>query len=530
MNKCFRSLGMDSFSSCGGKNPSCSSSKCFGALEAFGSNGGKDPSSSASKCFGALEAFGSNGGKDPSSSASKCFDALEAFGSNGGKNSSTSEECKLPEELVEMIIARFPFPSILKFRCLSTTWLDNLSISREPRQREFQKQVASVSDRWPSYCPAFVVEGTILGYNGANQTWTKVVMHPMTVKHLVSTALCQRLRVYPIPVILFAGALVCQLLTVKHGCQVIVSNVLTGSSVYLPRSPPGPQSSGPGVTAVIGESRMFTATATGYEVLLVHTLIDEALERMPQYSLSLHIQHYSSQTNTWKEESVVFDPNMSYEQCIYLVKCCSFTDGTVFLLFFHEKYIHGLHYPAMMRNTLGVEMARSSLSLWSYGVESGQWTRYTISSDILANYDIIQAFEVSCTILKCGRRILMVDVKGGRSTTLIGGFWTMSIQFRVSELDLQTRRLEVVSKSPMIQVPSTTGTVSMKRATRFASDDRRVFINFRMAMALSIHIYDADEKTWSTSPCPNGEIRSLCGAQTWVETPFSPGSHTFSSV
>jgi hypothetical protein len=87
--------------------------------------------------------------------------------------------CKtLPDELLERIIARVPFPAIHRARILSKAWrarFSQVSLLRtteeKSRANAFQKLVRERSNTWGTLAPVSIGE---IAHNSASHTWHKM--------------------------------------------------------------------------------------------------------------------------------------------------------------------------------------------------------------------------------------------------------------------------------------------------------------------------------------------------------------------
>jgi hypothetical protein len=85
----------------------------------------------------------------------------------------------LPEHLVDNIVARIPFPSIFKARCLSKSWRARFSspASQEDETKKrvamsFQNLVLENSRRWKIFCPVFISKpGDLVACDMENRHW-----------------------------------------------------------------------------------------------------------------------------------------------------------------------------------------------------------------------------------------------------------------------------------------------------------------------------------------------------------------------
>ncbi|KAL2652339.1 hypothetical protein R1flu_020467 [Riccia fluitans] len=154
----------------------------------------------------------------------------EIMDASTAKGSSEVEELgvTLPEELIEKILSRIPFPYIFKAKLLSRDW-----------RWKFERVCRSACGQWPSYCPAFfdTRSRSFLGYDRARDKWLK---QKLNTEHTYASLKClqkpsgglfwERL---PTPCEV-EGVLFCR---VDIKGRTVVTNLLTGKSRTIP-SPP----------------------------------------------------------------------------------------------------------------------------------------------------------------------------------------------------------------------------------------------------------------------------------------------------
>lgn len=83
----------------------------------------------------------------------------------------------LPQALVEEVFARLPIKLLFQCRVLSKAWKWNGGRPTRKRQQPshfFEKAIASVSSKWPTYCPVYLFQDGLVGYNSESQAWEKI--------------------------------------------------------------------------------------------------------------------------------------------------------------------------------------------------------------------------------------------------------------------------------------------------------------------------------------------------------------------
>ncbi|CAM6112807.1 unnamed protein product [Calypogeia fissa] len=92
-----------------------------------------------------------------------------------------NNKTRLPEDLVERILAMVSFPFLFKARTLSKSWLAKFSPiesqddeEKKMRAVSFQKQVCQHSTSWKTFCPVIVRNEDPFAYDRPSQTWQRL--------------------------------------------------------------------------------------------------------------------------------------------------------------------------------------------------------------------------------------------------------------------------------------------------------------------------------------------------------------------
>ncbi|KAL2650042.1 hypothetical protein R1flu_018170 [Riccia fluitans] len=235
-----------------------------------------------------------------------------------------------PEELVEMIFSKIPFPQLYKVRALSSYWNSNFKLFRELQITPFGVGISSVCNNWPTYGPAFVnlsgeyeneIIGDMMGFNRRTNSWHQFPVlpsissavpyweepsessEPLLNAHHELVMDQRKLHPYryssaellrpgnPTFAVAIGGALVGIIRkTSKQSNKVLVTNWLTGENRVLP-CPPfqyGPQ------------SRLLVIPVGSNDYTLV--LLDCQVEKFPSTFVFIS-QVYNSVSRIWISSS-----------------------------------------------------------------------------------------------------------------------------------------------------------------------------------------------------------------------------------
>jgi hypothetical protein len=135
----------------------------------------------------------------------------------------------LPEPLVENFVARMPFPSIFKARCLSKSWRARFSsiasLEDEMKKRaatSFQKLVIENSINWKTFCPVFITKQGDVGLcDMENHNWRSLPSISFLPKSVMSKGNLN-----------LEGALVYSTCDEGDG-SVVVANIITQALTIL---------------------------------------------------------------------------------------------------------------------------------------------------------------------------------------------------------------------------------------------------------------------------------------------------------
>ncbi|KAL2645051.1 hypothetical protein R1flu_012638 [Riccia fluitans] len=135
----------------------------------------------------------------------------------------------LPDELVDKIISKIPFPNIFKARLLNKNW----------NEKKFETIATTVCDEWPVLCPAFfdTENNSFLGYDAVESSWMTMELSPVqrTLKCLQRGRDSSMSEFKPSNPCLVNGVLVCEV--DFPGSQVRIINLLTGRTRTIPYPP-----------------------------------------------------------------------------------------------------------------------------------------------------------------------------------------------------------------------------------------------------------------------------------------------------
>jgi hypothetical protein len=299
----------------------------------------------------------------------------------------------LPEELVEKIVARLPFPSLFKARLLSRAWYFKFPLPSQcvrSLSPSLQNQVTSLSSKWVAYCPVFFSQDEILGFNRITLRW----QHMLTLSYL------------PVGIgslVTSGGSLICVMSESDVGYDVFVTNVLTRSWRKLPARP---------FSEEPDHVRVLPMGPYSYKVLLVY--------RRGHGEHGVHTQVYDSSLRNW------------------VVKNSEVDLGTFFV---NSAYLDGKLY-CMCRDSM-----LDPLQLWTYHLEDNAW--------IPIPHEFSPSDVFDGAFLLCGGKVFVAiwfpTDRGGMSDEVVDklyGLYTLPDSIGIFQLDLETFELQEVSRGP----------------------------------------------------------------------------------
>ncbi|CAM6091235.1 unnamed protein product [Calypogeia fissa] len=375
-----------------------------------------------------------------------------------------------PEELVEKIVARLPFPSLFKARSLSRTWYFKFPLPSQcvrSLSPSLQNQVASLSSSWSTYCPVFFSQEEILGFNRVASRWQPM----LTLSYLPVTNWSS---------ITSGGSLICLISESDIGYDVYVTNVLTRSWRKLPARP---------FSEEPDHVRLLPVKPDSYNVLLVY--------RRSHDEHCVHTQVYNSSLRTWTVKKSMVDLGTFFVNSAYL-------DGKLF---------------CMCRDSM-----LDPLQLWVYRLDDNEW--------IDLSHPLLPEEVVDGAFLLCGDKIFVAiwfpterDEMNGEVIEKLSGLYTLKNNIGIFQLDLDCYHLgEVALGPPRVTV----GVGVYRQQILFASDSE--FIYFGQAIPSSpVLTFNVRSHEWTCLP-PASYTFGAMDYKIWQEFPFEPGLNPFVMV
>lgn len=295
----------------------------------------------------------------------------------------------LPEVLVEKIISRMPFPSILNARGLSKSWLSRFSplssqLGDEEKKRAatcFQALVCERSQAWESFFPLCITQQSIFAYHHASRKWLKLPSFLPDVFFKTR------------PNLWMSGAL---LFTVDWSTRTTyAANIFTRSWRKLPTLRNARQ-----VGPTIFPMSLWDTSLATYKVIVLENISENRLS----------VRRYEPKSDVWVES---------------LLECG--LDG-----FWHgacHTYLNGIVYSA-----LGEASGRHRFRLEAFDVEKG-----TLEELHLASSVYIEGHDICLVVYNA--QLLMILKQGYQ-------FWQGYGNPHVLKIDLTSRGISEVGRAP----------------------------------------------------------------------------------
>lgn len=419
---------------------------------------------------------------------------------------------KLPEEVVERILAMIPFPYLLKVRSLSKAWYRKFpqgalgvrsaacsgmdqkrQLSKKDRDLErsssnlFPSIVSSVSAKWSVYCPVILGNEGLIGYDPVHKTWQGLFTN---LQELLGTN-CE-------PWLINAyGPLVSGVSQSPNSqYNVLITNVLTRRWRKLP---PHPSSRVPSLLNVLPDGsdsyKVFLVTEDPYEgphdnctghdsgSLSRRSVSAQLFDSLTGSWTTSHSELPSATSFAWRSCSVIFDGN---------VYCLSGDD----------------------RNPID-----HPLQVWVYNIEEGSWMEIDHPFGQLVNTCSGTSVLLDLTrfgLFVCGSKIIVAialdptqpyDDRVGSDSLVI------------YELDPQTRIITFKSRGP----PTTV----LANGEHIASDGENIyFCTLDLLICYPIVMYNVKSGEWSCV-APDIKTSGLLTNKRWAVFSFQPGLNPF---
>lgn len=194
-------------------------------------------------------------------------------------------------ELLENIISRMPFPSILNARALSQSWRSRftpLSSQRDEEKKRaaasFQALVCEQSQNWESFFPFCITQQSFLAYHQASQK--SLILPSLEPDVYFKNRRGLRMSQW------ISGAL---LFSADWGTRFIyLANILTGRSRKLPAIPSPIEVGQP-----ISQISLWDTSLATYRIIFVEYISE----------IQLCVCHYESKSDEWVEKLLGCGPN-----------------------------------------------------------------------------------------------------------------------------------------------------------------------------------------------------------------------------
>ncbi|CAM6091000.1 unnamed protein product [Calypogeia fissa] len=338
----------------------------------------------------------------------------------------------LPLSLVEEVLARLPFKLLFQCGGLSRAWRWNGGGWRTRKQKQqqpphfFEKAITSVSSKWPTYCPVYLFQDGLVGYNSETMSWEKIFD--------LSIFNCLPEGIDTTTITSCAGALVCFAsvnffstvdIILDSGedswsfkpfdNDIHVANVVTKEWETVP---PRPTMQRPNIIHLI------PVGSTGYKLILLTQLESPEGSCM---SSTVVTQIFHSATNSWTEKSA--------KTALPKLRTS----------LFNFVYFDGVFYIATGNTSPG-----GPPLLTCHNVEKGTWE--TMRPPI----PVQPRQLVKYYVLICGSDLILVARvldQGGLGQVpgepvIYGDVFVRAHSFIIFKLDLATSQIKEVSKCP----------------------------------------------------------------------------------
>lgn len=418
---------------------------------------------------------------------------------------------RLPEEVVERILAMVTFPDLLKVRFLSKAWYGKFpqaalaassasSTGRGGRidQRPggdmgvlspspFLRLVSSMSTNWSVYCPVIIGNEGLIGYDPVHRKWQGLL-----------TNLQQMLGSIVDPSLMNAcGPLICGVPQSPNSeYDVFVTNALTGRSRKLP---PHPSTRVPSLLNVLLDD------SEGYKVFLMtedpyEGPHDECAghSSISQSRRCVSAQVFDSVDGTWttSQSEVPSATSFAWRSC-----SVSFS-GNIYCLAGDDR--SPIDHP---------------LQVWVYNLQEGIWAEISHPFGELVNASNNTSVLFDLTrfrLFVCGDKVMValaldqekpLDDRVGADT------------LRIYELDPDTRIITEKSRGPPFTV--------VANSEHIASDGANIyFCTLDFHACYAVIVYNIESGLWSCL-APDFKTAGPLTNKRWADFAFQPGLNPF---
>ncbi|CAM6117002.1 unnamed protein product [Calypogeia fissa] len=431
-----------------------------------------------------------------------------------GSGPTSSAASRLPEEVVERILAMIPFPYLLKVRSLSKSWYrkfphraleastpaggSRMDQKRHPSKKSdrdrdwsssnsFLSIVSSVSAKWSVYCPVILGNEGLIGYDPVHKTWQGLF-----------TNLQQLLGTNVEPWLINACGPLISGVSQSPNSQyhVFVTNVLTRRWRKLP---PHPSTRVPSLLNVLFDD------SDGYKVFLVtEDPYEGPHDDCTGHDSNGHAQRrvsaqvFDSVKGTWttSQSEVPSATSFAWRSCSVMF------DGNIYCLSGDDR--NPIDHP---------------LQVWVYNLQEGSWTEIGHPFGQLVNMCSGTSVLLDLTrfgLFVCGSKIMVAlaldpkqpyDDRVGSDTLVI------------YELDPETRDITFKSSGP----PTTV----LANSEHIASDGENIyFCTLDLLICYPIVVYNVKSGQWSCV-APDFRTSGSLTNKRWADFAFQPGLSPF---
>ncbi|CAM6090928.1 unnamed protein product [Calypogeia fissa] len=370
---------------------------------------------------------------------------------------------KMPEELLEKIIARLPLRFFFQSRVLSKSWASKMSCAA------FQNEVSLVSSRtWNSYCPIYVGNEGLMGYDNRSKRCEKMLtLTYLPYPRVRECKLITNIR----GKISGSGPLLC-FVDCDHNPNIYVTNVITKKCKILPRRP---NMTYPAIVHLVLVGK------DAYKVILITPLEAPCS------------QIYHSETQTWSIRYSEVGP-VSSNLPLTAASSRSVSSNRAWISS-NNAWTNSAYFKGTLYVLWGYQYD-GPCELLAYNTNEETWMNIQISV-LRPSLDQFEFFISMSRILVCADCLMVVIRLTITSNNLedvrVIGWRVGKENLVVFKLDSDTHEIKEVSRGPPLPI---TGT-DLNEA---ASDGENIYFYEKLAPKSCIVSYNVRQKTWSNIP------------------------------
>lgn len=370
---------------------------------------------------------------------------------------------KMPDELLEKIIARLPLRFLFQSRALSKSWASKLSCA------SFQNEVSQVSMRsWGSYCPVYVGNEGLLGYDNRSKRCEKMLtLTYLPYPRVGECKLITNIR----GKISGSGPLLC-FVDCDHNPNIYVTNVITGKYKMLP---PRPNKTYPAIV------HLLLVGKDAYKVILITPLEAPCS------------QIYYSATQKW---------SIRYSEVVPVSSNLSLTAASSRWVSLNQAWISSNNAwtnSAYFNGTLYVLWGYQydgPCELLAYNTDEETWMNIQINvlRPQLGQFDFFISMSRILVCAECVMVVIRLNISSNDVEEVRGVGWrTGKENLVVFKLDSDTREIREVSRGPPLPILGT-------ELNEAASDGENIYFYQKLAPNSSVVAYNVRQQTWSSIP------------------------------